>query len=226
MLLLDDGGPYIYTFPGRSIASLMWLGTTLSCCIIGCEPEEISPHRYPAAANAVCKRPLFSTFDKPHQPSENAKTVRWHTRSHFGFRFLCPPLHPRIMSVRTGRLGNFINRATAPDPDRRTATPGASRYRFSTNTIDSPPRKGGTARNLSRQRDNDDGRTAGPPGPREGVWFGRRNRRTLFFTFVSLVRLILLVPFRRRRVWGRGRCHRARSWVLHAPGRDGRQETG
>ena len=23
---------------------------------------------------------------------------------------------------------------------------------------------------------------------------------------------------------GRGRCHRARSWVLHVPGRDGRRE--
>ena len=44
-----------------------------------------------------------------------------------------------------------------------------------TNTIDSPPRTGGTAPNLSRCRDNDDG-----PG-RRNYGFGRRNRRTLFF---------------------------------------------
>jgi len=42
--------------------------------------------------------------------------------------------------------------------------------------------------------DNDGGRTARPPGPREESYgFGRRNRRALFFTFVSLVRLVPLV---------------------------------
>ena len=61
------------------------------------------------------------------------------------------------------------------------------RYHFSTNT-------GGTAPNLSRQRDNNDGRTAGPPRGqgRRSYGFGRRNGLS-FFTFVSLVRLILLV---------------------------------
>ena len=58
-----------------------------------------------------------------------------------GFCDVCPLFHPRIVSVRTGRLGKFIYRAPAPRLENCTAPLGASRYRSSTNstnTIDSP----------------------------------------------------------------------------------------
>jgi len=126
---------------------------------------------------------------------------------------MCPLFHPRIMCVRSG-LGKFINRATAPDPDRRTALPGASRYRFSTTPI-RPLRKGGTAPNVWRQTTTTGGRPA-HRGRGRRYGFGGRNRRTVFhLCFLPWCVLFFWLP--RRRVWGG--YHRARSWVLHVHGR-------
>ena len=90
---------------------------------------------------------------------------------------LPPAGHEQRLPTPTGELHHRVLRVTASP-----LTPSIR-----------PPRTGRTAPNLSRQRDNDDGRTAGPPGPRRRSYgFGRRNGLP-FFTFVTLVRLILLV---------------------------------
>ena len=99
------------------------------------------------------------------------------------------------VSVRTGRLGKFIYRATAPEPDRRIAPPGASRYGFSTNTIDSPSQ-------VSRDSATTTGGRPAHQGRGRRSYFGRRNGLSFSFTFG-----VLFFWLPRRRVW---RCHRAR----------------
>ena len=80
-------------------------------------------------------------------------------------------------------------------------------------TIDSPSWTEGTAvrTKLSRQRDKDDRRTAGGTTVSRGGIGGLS-----FFTFLSLVRLSFGCPGG----WcgGLGRCHPARSCLLHVPG--------
>ena len=132
------------------------------------------------------------------RPSENAKTARRHTgcRAHFGFRFLrcvCPLFHPRIISVRSGRLGKFIYRATAPD--LRTAPPYGSRYGFSTPSIRPPGQKGPHQIVATTT-------TGGRPAHRgrRNYSVARRDRRALVFHLSFLGASFVWLP--RRMVWG------------------------
>jgi len=130
-----------------------------------------------------------------------------------------------------------IYRATAPDPDRRTAPPGASRYRFSLGRLEfiekRPPTRPancttgcfarprlqtrlvllveGTESLATNTRSTDGGHRR-----RGGGFWRRKFGRSLFFSFLFL--------FLVAQAEGYGRCHRARSWALHVPGRDCRQE--
>ena len=115
---------------------------------------------------------------QPHQ------TVRWHTKCRPLWLqvsvMVCPLFHP---SVRTGRLGKFIYRATAPDPHRGTALPLLHQHHRSA-LLGQEDRTKFVA--TARRRRREDGWPTGAEKEEE-EW-------TLFFlTFVSLVRLILLV---------------------------------
>ena len=80
-----------------------------------------------------------------------------------------------------------------------------------------PTRTGGTAPNLSRQRDNDDGRDSRPTGAEGGGATVLGGGMDSLFYLCFLGASYSLVAQAER-------CHRARSWVLHIPGRDGRRE--
>jgi len=75
---------------------------------------------------------------------------------------------------------------------------------------------------MLRQRDSDDGRTAGPPGPREeATVLGGGIGGLSFFTLVSLVRLILWLP--RWSLWGARALPPSPLLGASRTGRDGRQ---
>jgi len=155
--------------------------------------------------------------------------VRWHTEcpAHFGFRFLCPLFRLRIMSVRTGRLGNLSIEQRPPTPTGelhhrmlRVTASSPKHHRFALLGQDGPHN---ICRDLNATRRREDGRPTGAEG-RATVLGGGIVVFSFFFTFVSLVRLILWLP--RRRVWGARALPPSPLWGASRTGRDGRQETG